>query len=61
MKIRVGERHVAFVEKKDYGYADSVRATENEGAAGAVRAVRSQADRLLAEALRREGQREALT
>ena len=55
MKIRVGERHVAFVEKKDYGYADSESPAENEGGVGAAR---SQADRLLAEALRREGQSE---
>ena len=41
-----------------YGYADSESPAENEGAVGAAR---SQADRLLAEALRREGQRKALT
>ena len=54
----VGERHFAFVEKRDYGYADSESTAKNERA---VRAARPEADRLLAEALRREGQREALT
>lgn len=46
--MRVGERHVAFIGKDDYGYDDSEGTAEDERL---VHSARAEADRLLASAL----------